>query len=188
MNRILVVNVNWVGDVVFSIPVFKALRAFYPQAAISCLAVPRVKPILENCPFIDEIIVYDEKGKHAAPWGKWNIIAQLRKRKFDAAFLLHGSWTRALLVFFAGIPERVGYGTKGRERLLTHVVSPFSEKRHRSDHYLNVIESYGVPVHDRGYELTISTQAMSEVNALLSNEGIAASDTSSRLISAGIGI
>jgi heptosyltransferase-2/heptosyltransferase-3 len=41
MNNILVVNVNWVGDVIFSTPVFKALREAYPQARISCLAVPR---------------------------------------------------------------------------------------------------------------------------------------------------
>ena len=32
-EKILIVNVNWLGDVIFSIPVFKALRKNYPQAS-----------------------------------------------------------------------------------------------------------------------------------------------------------
>ncbi len=176
MNRILVVNVNWLGDVIFSIPVFKALRSRYPQAKISCLAVPRVKAILESCPFLDEIITYDEKGRHFAPWGKWQIITQLRKRRFDAAFLLHGSWTRALLVFLSGIPERVGYNTKGRKGLLTHIIPAASEKIHRSDYYLRVIESYGVPVSNRRYETAVSSQIKAEATALLADNGINSPD------------
>ena len=109
MNRILVVNVNWLGDVIFSSPIFKALKSAYPEAKISCLAVPRVKEILESIPEIDEIIIYDEKGKHGNPFAKFSLIAKLHREKFDIAFVLHRSWTRALLVFLAGIPQRVGY-------------------------------------------------------------------------------
>ena len=46
MNNILVVNINWLGDAVFSIPVFKALKKTYPQARLTCLCVPRVKEVL----------------------------------------------------------------------------------------------------------------------------------------------
>jgi len=74
MNNILVVNVNWLGDVIFSSPVFRALKEAYPQARIICLAVPRVKEILESIPFIDEIIIYDEKGKHASLTAKLGLI------------------------------------------------------------------------------------------------------------------
>src|SRR3989338_11661837 len=109
MKRILVVNVNWVGDVIFSSPVFKALKKAYPDARISCLAVPRVKGILESIPYVDDIIEYDEKGKHRTPLGKLGLILRLRLRHFDGAFLLHRSLTRALFVFFAGISVRVGY-------------------------------------------------------------------------------
>ena len=67
MNKILVVNVNWLGDAIFSTPVFKALKTDFPQARISCLCVPRVKEVLAHCPDVDEIIVYDEKGRHRTP-------------------------------------------------------------------------------------------------------------------------
>src|SRR4051812_6816771 len=114
MKRILVVNVNWLGDVIFSSPVFKAIKENYPQAHVACLAVPRVHEILESISGIDEIITYDERGRHRNPLAKIDLILDLKRRQFDTAFLLHGSLTRALLVYLAGIPQRVGYGTKSR--------------------------------------------------------------------------
>ena len=83
MKRILVVNVNWVGDVIFSSPVFKALKEKYPKAQISCLAVPRVREVLESIPYIDEIIVYEEDGRHRNPLAKLKLIFQLRSKRFD---------------------------------------------------------------------------------------------------------
>ena len=139
MKRILVVNVNWLGDVIFSSPIFKALKEAYPQVHISCLALPRVKEVLESIPYIDEIIVYDEKGRHWNPFAKLGLVWSLRRRHFDVAFLLHRSLTRALLVYFAGIPQRVGYDAKGRGRFLTHEVEPLDDQVHRCDYYLNIL-------------------------------------------------
>lgn len=145
MKRILVVNVNWLGDVIFSSTAFAALQSHYPQAQISCLAVPRVSEALRHIPCIKEVIIYDEKGKDRFVFGKIKLILALRSRKFDGVFLLHGSWTRALLVFLAGIPVRVGYDRKGRGWLLTHRVTPVVGMTHRGDMYLHVVESYCGP-------------------------------------------
>lgn len=175
MNNILVVNVNWLGDVIFSTPVFKALKNFYPGARISCLAVPRVKEVLEQCPFIDEVIVYDERGRHWSPWAKIQMILDLRKRQFDAAFLLHRSMTRALLIFLTGIPKRIGFDTRKQARFLTHKVS-LPEGLHRSDEYLKVIEGYGVHVHDRVCELNVTPDVSSVIEKRLLDCGIRPSD------------
>jgi len=176
IKNILVVNVNWVGDVIFSTPVFKALKKQYPEARLTCLGVPRVQEVLKCSPCVDDIIVYDEKGSHASPIGKLKIISELRKRKFDIVFLLHGSLTRALLVFLAGIPERVGYDTKKRGGLLTHKVELSVEWPHRSNYYLNVIESYGVKVDDRNYSLKVPEQAKSQIKEILEKQGVSSDD------------
>ena len=167
MKNILVVNVNWLGDVIFSAPVFKALKRSYPQARVSCLVVPRIKDVLEQCPSVDEIIVYDEKGSHSSPWAKLKLIKALRNKKFDVVFLLHRSMTRALLVYLAGIPERVGYDTKKQSRFLTQKISLSGEQRHRSDEYLKVIEGYGVSVQDRVCELTVDPGILSGMDRKL---------------------
>jgi lipopolysaccharide heptosyltransferase II len=174
MNNILVINVNWLGDAVFSTPVFKALKENFPNARISCLCVPRVQKVLEFCPYIDEIIIYDEKQTHFWPWNKWSLISQLRKRSFDAAFILHRSTTRGLLAYLAGIPQRIGYCKT--KMLLTHPIVFNDEGIHRSDVYLKVLESYGLKVSDRNYRLDFDPRESKELNQLLYFKGITPSE------------
>ena len=170
MNNILVVNVNWLGDAVFSIPVFKALKKTYPQARLTCLCVPRVKEVLQYCPYVDKIIIYEERGKHRFPWAKWGLVRYLKKEKFDAAFLLHRSMTRGLMVYLAGIPLRIGYcKVKG---LLTHPVPMEAQDVHRCDYYLKVLEGYGIKVQDRLCELRLKADDMQALDAKLSKAGI----------------
>jgi lipopolysaccharide heptosyltransferase II len=170
MNNILVVNVNWLGDAVFSIPVFKALKRTYPQARISCLCVPRVKEVLQFCPYVDKIIIYDEQGKHRFPWQKLKLIGSLKKERFDASFQLQRSMTRSLMVFMAGIPLRVGYGKA--KSLLTHPVAMKSEDIHRCDYYLKVLEGYGIKVEDRSCELRLQAADMQSMDIKLNKAGI----------------
>lgn len=176
MKRILVVNVNWLGDVIFSAPIFKALKESYPEVRISCLAVPGVKEVLESIPDIDEIIVYDERAHRWNLLAKLGLVWKLRRRHFDAAFLLHRSLTRALLVYFAGIPQRVGYDAKGRGRFLTHRTEPLDGQVHRSGYYLNIIESYGIKVNDRQCQLKTSSEAEEDIKKILESKGIREDD------------
>ena len=176
MKNILVVNVNWLGDAIFSTPVFKALKRAHPDAHISCLAVPRVKDVLKNCPFIDDILVYDEKGEHWYPWAKLKMILSLRSKKFDVVFLLHRSMTRALLVFMAGIPQRVGYDTKKQSRFLTRKISLSATELHRSDEYLRMLEGFGVPVNDRVCELDVPSENSLAIEKKLISVGIKQDD------------
>lgn len=172
MKNILVVNVNWMGDVIFSSPIFRALKEHFPQAHISCLGVPRIKDILGAIPQIDEVIVYDEEVKHRSLFAKLKLIGKLREKNFDIAFLLHRSLTRALLVFLAGVPTRVGYDTKNRGIFLTHKIPPLGQGFHRSDEYLHVIESWGIPVKNKKTELAVSDQAKGEIKQILFSHNI----------------
>lgn len=176
MKNILVVNVNWLGDVVFSTPVFRALKENNKNAKITCLAVPRVVELLECVEHVDDIIVYDEKGKHWSPWSKLLLIHHLKKRKFDAVYLLHGSKTRAILTALAGIPKRIGYVSNRRSKYLTRAVELPSLDIHRSDYYLNIIESDQQRVRDRSTHLQVSEQSVKEVKELLSKYSIDQND------------
>lgn len=176
MKNILVVNVNWIGDVVFSTPVFRALRHHYPDAKICCMAVPRVVPVLQCCPYVDDVIIYDDQGADKWLWRKWMMIRRLRRFHFDAAFLLHRSWTRAFLVYLAGVKIRVGYDLKDLGRLLTHTVDVPDPGCHRSDYYLRVIESYGVPVSDRTVEVVPRQDDRIQIRSYLALKGVGETD------------
>jgi len=170
--RILVVSVNWLGDVIFSSSVFSALKKQYPQAKISCLAVPGIKDILEMIPHIDEVIVYDEKGEHRGWLAKCRIIKKLKKGRFDAAFLLRASVSRSFLLFCAGIPQRVGYAGRKKGLFLTHKIQESEQKVHRAEHYLHIIESYGIKVKERVTCIGAGERERQEVNEMLKEKGI----------------
>lgn len=172
MQNILVVNMNWLGDVIFSAPIFKALKEKYPQSKVSCLAVPRVKEILECIEGVDEILIYEEEGKHKSFLGKLGLIVQLRRQKFDAAFLLHRSLTRALLVYGAGIKHRIGYDTKGRAPFLTQAMAEPTQRLHRSDYYLKLMEDFGVTIKDRRCILKVDVQAKLNADLILKEKGL----------------
>ncbi len=57
---------------------------------------------------IDEVIIYDYKGKNRSVKSMLAMIAELRKRKFDCCISFDRKLRPALLALFAGIPVRVG--------------------------------------------------------------------------------
>ena len=133
-ERILIVEVNWLGDVLFSTSAIRALREKYPKAFISCLVHIRCKEILEANPNIDHIITLDEEGWHRGFFGKLKLINQLRKLNFDTVYLFHRSFTRTLICFLSGIKNRIGYYTRKRGLLLTDKVTPIEGLQHRASY------------------------------------------------------
>jgi len=171
-QRILIVNVNWLGDVLFSTPFIRAIRSNFPNAYIVCMVVPRCREVLEANPRLNEIIVYDEKGVHAGLSGRIKFIRQLKKYDFDTVFLLHRSFTRTLLMCLAGISRRIGYYTAKRALLLTEKPSPPKASMHRARFYLGLIEAVGLKVDDNGCEFFISSQDERWADGFLKSAGI----------------
>lgn len=177
-EKILVMNVNWLGDVILSAPVFENLRNNFPAAKITCLAVPRVKDVLECIPDVDEIIIYDEDGRHATIIGKLELISKLRRHGFSHAFILHKSLTRALLAKMANIATRVGYNTKKRGFLLTHTYPLPKNNTHRLDEYSGLLQSFGLSLKTKQASLRISNEEMDKAQKRLGQLKISPNDFS----------
>ncbi len=145
MKRILIVNVNWLGDALFSTPAIRAIKNRYPDCFLACMVVPRVKEALERNPYLDELIIFDERLVHRSFWAKVKFIFQLREKKIDTVILFHRSFTRALICHLAGIKERIGYYTKKRSWLLTKSLNcPNRDSLHRVDYFLNLLSLIGI--------------------------------------------
>ncbi len=176
MERILIVNVNWIGDTLFSTPFIRALREAYPDSYIACLLHPRCKEMLDLNPRLNEIIIYDEEGEHRGLFGKFKLIADLRRKKFDTAFILHRSFTKALIIFLAGIKERIGYPTKRRSMLLTKTVDDPAEELHKVEHFLNIARASGLTPKNKSYEFFINDSDKKFISDLLSASGASEED------------
>lgn len=168
-KRILIFNVNWLGDVLFSTAAIRNIRRNYPDSFIACVIPSRCYPILKGNPYLDEVIIFDEKDRHKGMLAKLNFVSLLRSKKFYTVFLLHRSFSRALICRLAGISERIGHYTKKRAFLLTKkIIPPKKDSLHRIDYYLDVIEKAGLRVEDRYLDFFFSSLDESYVDDFLS--------------------
>lgn len=173
VKRIVIFNVNWLGDVLFSTAVIRNIRYNFPHAFISCIVPGRCYLILEGNPYLNEIIIFDEKKEHKGLLGQLRFIRMLKKKKFDTAFLLHRSFTRALICRLAGIEERIGYYTRKRSFLLSgKIIPPDKHAVHRMDYYLNIIRQAGLEVKDRHTDFFIHDEDVKYVDEFLSGQGV----------------
>jgi len=172
MKRILIVNVNWLGDTLFATPFIRAVKEKYPDSYIAILTHPRCYEILEGNPNIDEIIVYDEKRQHKNLLRKFSMVAYLRSKNFDTAFILRKSLSRTLLLLFSKIPTRGGYVSKRAGVLLTRSVDIPHKELHKVEYFLNLGKTAGIEARNKNYEIYISGKDMEKGEKVLKDAGI----------------
>ncbi|HTY45798.1 MAG TPA: lipopolysaccharide heptosyltransferase II [Patescibacteria group bacterium] len=158
-KRILIFNVNWLGDVLFSTATIRNVRYNFPDSYIACVIPSRCYPVLKGSPHLDEIIIFDEKDRHKGLLAKLKFVQLLKSKQFDTAFLLHRSFRRALICRLAGIKEKIGYYTRKRGFILDKNIPPVDpHTMHRIDYYLHIIEKAGLRVEDRYTEFFVGEE------------------------------
>ena len=174
IRRILVREVNWVGDAVLTLPALEALDGRFPQAEITLLARAWVGGLFAGHPAVDRIIEYRSGDAHGGLRGRWRLAGEVKQGGFDLAVLFPNSLDAALILWLAGIPRRVGYPTDGWRWLLTHPVSDRSAAAgHQVGRYLAIVRSLGgegTPA----LHLPVTEAARRSSNQLLGQHGIAA--------------
>jgi heptosyltransferase II len=117
--RILIIAPSWIGDTVAAQPLFMRLAQRYPQARIDVLAPPWVAATLRAMPEINGEILDNPFGHGALRLReRWALARQLKTRDYAAAYVLPNSLKSALIPFFAGIPERIGFTGESRYGLI----------------------------------------------------------------------
>ena len=146
-QRILVRATNWIGDAVMSLPALRALRARFPAARITLLAMPWVADLYGREPFCDELIPWRAQRGARDLAEKWRVGRSLAEHRFDLAIVLPNSFDSALPAWLAGIPRRVGFDRDARGWLLTDRIAriqPGDTPPHQSFYYLELLRRAGL--------------------------------------------
>jgi lipopolysaccharide heptosyltransferase I len=124
VNRILIVRLGALGDVVHAIPVAAALRRAFPSARIDWLVSAKHREILDLVPVIDRRLVVSDRpstGSGASDPGGASLLAairELRRSRYDVAIDLQGLIKSAVLARASGAPRVVGFASRyARERV-----------------------------------------------------------------------
>lgn len=165
--RILIVRQDRIGDVVLSTPLPREIKKVYPNSFVAVMVRNYTKDIYLNNPYVDEIIIYDETKK-----GFKNFledVKKIKKYKFTHALMLLPNEKINYLLFFAGIPFRIGVGHKLYQFItFTKFVDrkKYNPLRHEADYSLDLIRKIGIEPTSTDPEIFLSDNEKIKANEI----------------------
>jgi heptosyltransferase-2 len=156
-KKILIRSTNWIGDAVMTTPAVRTIRENFPESEITMLVHPWVSDVFRYSPRVDQLFLYEKKGRHSGLKGMLLLADELREQHYDCTILLQNAFEAALITKIAGIPVRGGYTTDARGLLLTHGVSKELDliSKHQVHYYQRMVLGLGLKLAPTELELFI---------------------------------
>ena len=144
-----------------ALPAIEDVRRALPPGALAVAARPAVAPLFRLVPEVRAITL---------PARRWPDGRDLTGQRFDAAIALPNSFHAALLLSRARVPERWGYRTDWRGRLLTRSVPP-PRRVHQVEYYRHLVSALGFANGPAEPRLVVAPDVRVAADALLRNAG-----------------
>ena len=144
--RILLSRIDRIGDVVLSTAIPREIKKAFPNSFVSVLVKKYTKDIYLDNPYVDEIILFDGEDDNK-PKTFWQLVEEIRKFKFTHAFMLLPNERLNWILFFSGIPNRIGVGHKLYQFLsFSKYVDrrKYIPLRHEADYCLDMVRKIGI--------------------------------------------
>ncbi len=98
-KRILIVNLDAMGNVLVTTSILPALKRKYPQSHISWITLKNARPLLENNPLLDRVYVWEPEA--------WMVLGQI---KFDLVLNIDKSVRSCAFVGTIKAGRKLGFG------------------------------------------------------------------------------
>ncbi|MBA3341155.1 MAG: glycosyltransferase family 9 protein [Gemmatimonadaceae bacterium] len=188
LERILVVELWHIGDVVLVTPLLRRLRQLFPTAHVTLLAKPQAEEVLRHSGLVDELVPFD------FPWtatrGKYDLarydrpefsglMSRLRAARFDLSIDCRMDLRSNILTRAAGARRRIGYDFGGGGFLLTDAVPAAPDSRHKVEDWLELLSPLGVRVDSESPpnpELVVTPEERDEATRLMRAYGFSEED------------
>jgi heptosyltransferase-2 len=148
-RRILIVQLDHLGDSVLTSPLIARLKESYPQAMIDVLASPSNHEVFEADPAVGQVWVAERTWfeRHPGRWGMltsvWRLGRSIRDEGYDLGIDVRGDVLTVLVLALGGIPRRVGWAMGGGGFLLTDIAR-WVRGRHEVRSRLALLEPLGI--------------------------------------------
>ena len=111
--KIGVIHLNQIGDLLFSLPLLKALRDAYPEAVIHSILRRNLIDLLSKSPYVDSIVV---RGKTLTD--TFQLLRNIRKQHYDLLITLSSSEACLTLAALSKAKIKAGFSHFPMDRFL----------------------------------------------------------------------
>lgn len=144
MQKFLVIQTAFIGDVVLATAVIEKLAQYFPEATIDFLLRKGNESLLENNPHIHEVLIWNKKENKSL--NLYGIIRKVRKNKYDRVINLQRFFSTGLITAFSGGGETTGFEKNPLSFLFTHkvkhIISETNIFKHEVDRNDDLIKSF----------------------------------------------
>ena len=165
-EKILLIRLSSLGDIVLTTPAIRAVRAHLPDAYIAMLVGKQSAEVLRENPHLNEIITFDRFAKDKDTGEMLRTVRMLREHAFTLAIDLQRKFRTALLMYLSGATERIGKGALCTARV------PEQGNKHATTHYFDLLHAAGIPAVDQRLELFLSESEYADASQRFDTAGV----------------
>lgn len=144
MQKILVIQTAFIGDVVLATAMVEKLDKFYPGAEIDFLVRKGNESLLDNNPHLHEVLVWNKKEKKLL--NLFSMLGKIRKRKYDIVINLQRFLATGILTAFSRGKQRIGFDKNPLSfffsKKVTHVIATSDGTKHEVERNNDLIASF----------------------------------------------
>jgi len=176
IGRVLVVDLNFIGDMLFTSPVYKALKNNFQNSNVEALVYPFVSGIVSANPFVDNVSTIPKVNLLK----QLSTLLKLRNKKFDLVLQLNTSLRTNFLMWIIGGKYRLGYDYANRgcfNNIRVPIATRTARTRYRVDECIELLEqAFGWKISDREMVLPVAMEHKQKVFELLDKFGVIDTD------------
>jgi len=144
MQRILIIQTAFIGDVVLATGIIEKLHQYYPATHIEVLVRKGNEGLLSNHPFINEVLVWNKKENKTK--NLLSLIKTIRKKKYSKVINLQRFFSTGLITVLSGANETIGFNKNPLSFLynkkLPHIISNTAPYIHEIERNHELIKSF----------------------------------------------
>jgi heptosyltransferase-2 len=144
VQKFLVIQTAFIGDVVLATGIIEKLHDHFPDARIDFLVRKGNEALLAGHPFLQETLVWDKKeGKLR---NLWKMGRRIRRTGYDKVINVQRFAATGLLTAFSGAKETIGFDKNPLSRFFTkripHIVSVAGAPKHEIERNQELIRDF----------------------------------------------
>lgn len=107
MEKILVIQTAFIGDVILATSFIESLSIKFPNATIDCLVRDGNQGLLKNNPKLQNLLVWEKKS--AKLRNLFKLAKEIRKQRYDRIYNLHRFASSGLITFLSKAKFKAGF-------------------------------------------------------------------------------